>query len=102
MGKAKQKKVDKSLDMTFPASDPPASRRVTGTETPGRPSDRHAPVISKEEIEAAAGDAGRQGRREGPTRHQGASRDGHNDAGGLDGSAEDRDGAAEKSRGGRE
>jgi hypothetical protein len=102
MSKAKQKKVDKSLDMTFPASDPPASRRATGTETPGRPSDRHAPVISKDEIEAAAGDAGRQGRRAGPRRQQGPSRDGHTDAGGVDGNAEEHEGVAEKPRGGRE
>jgi hypothetical protein len=55
MGETKQKKVDKSLDMTFPASDPPASRRATSTEAPARPASRQAPVLSKEQVEAAAG-----------------------------------------------
>ena len=62
MDEAKQKKVDKSLEATFPASDPPASRRATGTEPPGRPASRQAPRISKEQIEAAAGRPA-QGRR---------------------------------------
>ena len=61
----KQKKVDKALDMTFPASDPPASRQSTGTEAPGRPRNRQAPVVSKEEIEAAAGPDRPQRRRAG-------------------------------------
>lgn len=50
-----EKKVDKSLDQTFPASDPPASNQATGTEPPARPASRQAPLISKEQIEAAAG-----------------------------------------------
>ena len=105
MREGKQKKVDKALDMTFPASDPPASRQATGTEAPGRPSDRQAPVISKEEIEAAAGAAGRQGRREPPKRHQGGGGEGHT-AAGADESGEasrlGRQGRADKARGGRE
>ena len=84
MRDGKQKKVDKALDMTFPASDPPASRQSTGTEAPGRPRNRQAPVISKEEIEAAAGPDRRQRRREGRKRHPGVGSDGlpEDDAGG--------------------
>jgi len=76
MDEAKQKKVDKSLEATFPASDPPASRRATGTEPPGRPASRQAPRISKEQIEAAAGRPA-QGR---PARKpdRGVGRDGRN------------------------
>ena len=47
------KKVDKALELTFPASDPPLSGKPTSTEPPGRPADRKAPVISKEDIEQA-------------------------------------------------
>jgi hypothetical protein len=42
--KDKDKKVDKSVDMTFPASDAPARGKATGTEPPARPVDREAPV----------------------------------------------------------
>ena len=48
-----EKKVDKGLDMTFPASDPVATGKATSTEPPRRPKDRKAPVITKEEIEQA-------------------------------------------------
>jgi hypothetical protein len=79
MGEAKQKKVDKSLEMTFPASDPPASGRSTGTEPPTRPTNRQAPLASKEQIEAATG-SGRSGRsergRRPGKRHRGVGRDG--------------------------
>jgi hypothetical protein len=51
--KAKEKKLDKAVDMTFPASDPVASGKATGTEPPRRPADRKPPIISKEEIERA-------------------------------------------------
>jgi hypothetical protein len=88
MRERKQKKVDKSLDMTFPASDPPASSQSTGTEVPGRPRNRQAPVISKEEIEAAAG-AGRPQRvREARKRHRGVGRDGLHPEDPVDDSAE--------------
>jgi hypothetical protein len=50
---AKGKKVDKALDLTFPASDPPAFGTSTATEPPGRPSDRKPPVITREQIEQA-------------------------------------------------
>lgn len=51
--KAKEKKVDKAIDMTFPASDPPAHGKPTGTEPPKRPASRQAPGITKEQIEEA-------------------------------------------------
>jgi hypothetical protein len=105
MREGKQKKVDKSLDMTFPASDPPATSQSTGTEAPGRPRNRQAPVISKEEIETAAG-AGRPQRvREARKRHRGVGRDGLHRADAVDDSAEQAglggEGLAEKSGGRR-
>jgi hypothetical protein len=51
--KKKEKKLDKAVDMTFPASDPPAAGKSTSTEPPRRPADRKAPIVTKEEIEAA-------------------------------------------------
>ena len=58
----KEKKVDKAVDMTFPASDPPASGNPTGTEPPKRPVDRKAPVVTSEEIEQAQrGEGHKQG-----------------------------------------
>jgi hypothetical protein len=51
--KEKDEKVDRSLDMTFPASDAPAHGKPTGTEAPKRPTDRKAPRITKEQIEQA-------------------------------------------------
>ena len=71
--KAKQRKVDRALDMSFPASDPPASGRSTGTEPPARPSSRQAPRVSKAEIEAAAG---RKPEAEARKRHRGVGRTG--------------------------
>jgi hypothetical protein len=49
----KDKKIDKAVDMTFPASDPAASGKATGTEAPARPADRKAPVITREEVDRA-------------------------------------------------
>jgi hypothetical protein len=49
----KDKKIDKAVDMTFPASDPAATGKATGTEPPARPTDRKAPVITREEVERA-------------------------------------------------
>jgi hypothetical protein len=51
--KEQEKKVDEAVDQTFPASDPTATGKATSTEPPGRPKDRKAPVISKEDIERA-------------------------------------------------
>ena len=73
--KAKQRKVDRALDMSFPASDPPASGRSTGTEPPARPSSRQAPRTSKAEIEAAAG-SGRKPQAKARKRHRGVGRTG--------------------------
>lgn len=47
------KKIDKAGDMTFPASDPAATGKATGTEPPARPTDRKAPVITREEVDRA-------------------------------------------------
>lgn len=51
--KDEEKKVDRAIDMTFPASDPVATGEATSTEPPKRPKDRKARVISREEIEHA-------------------------------------------------
>jgi hypothetical protein len=56
--KRKEKEVDKAVDMTFPASDPPARSKPTSTEPPARPVDRKPRVIRKEEIERARRGAG--------------------------------------------
>jgi hypothetical protein len=48
---AKQRKHDRAVDMTFPASDPVAHGQPTGTEKPRRPADRHATLITREQIE---------------------------------------------------
>jgi hypothetical protein len=52
--KGREDKVDAAIDMTFPASDAPTPGPATGTEPPARPVDRKAPIITKEQIEAAA------------------------------------------------
>jgi hypothetical protein len=49
-----EKKLDKSVDMTFPASDPAAHGTATGTEPPRRPVDRQPPRITREQIEQAS------------------------------------------------
>jgi hypothetical protein len=51
--KQKDNKVDKAVDMTFPASDPTTHGKATGTEPPARPADREAPVITKDQIDRA-------------------------------------------------
>jgi hypothetical protein len=51
--KAKEKKVDKSVDMTFPASDATAHGTPTSIEPPKRPANRKAPKITKEQVEQA-------------------------------------------------
>ena len=54
MSKAKtEKKVDKAVDLSFPASCATAHGKPTSTEPPARPVDRDAPHISKEDIERA-------------------------------------------------
>ena len=62
--KRKEHKIDKAVDMSFPASDAPAHGNPTGTEPPRRPADRKAPRVTKEEIEQAQRGGGhRQSRR---------------------------------------
>jgi len=51
--KDKDKKIDKAGEMTFPASDPPASGKATGTDPPRKPVDRKPPEITREQIEQA-------------------------------------------------
>jgi hypothetical protein len=48
-----ERKIDKAVDMSFPASDPISTGSATSTEPPTRPTDRKAPIISKEDIEQA-------------------------------------------------
>lgn len=47
------KKHDRAVDMTFPASDAPAHGKPTSNEKPRRPADRKAPDITSEQIEQA-------------------------------------------------
>lgn len=51
---AREKAIDRAVEMTFPASDAAAPGHATSTEPPMRPANRQAPVISKDDIEAAA------------------------------------------------
>jgi hypothetical protein len=61
---SKERKVDKAVDMTFPASDALAHGKATGTEPPRRPVDREAPRVTKEEIEQEQrGEGHKQGKR---------------------------------------
>ena len=48
-----ERKIDKAVDLSFPASDPTAHGKATSTEPPCRPIDRKAPVITKEQIDQA-------------------------------------------------
>ena len=57
-GPKHRSKLDKAVDMTFPASDPTATAGATGTEPSRRPVDRKPPVITREQIEAAESDEG--------------------------------------------
>lgn len=47
------RKLDKAVEQTFPASDPVASKGATGTEPPLSDPNRETPVISSEAVEAA-------------------------------------------------
>jgi hypothetical protein len=62
-GKATRRKLDAALDEalahTFPASDPIAIGRATGTEPPARPIDRKPPISDR----AAPADARKQSHR---------------------------------------
>jgi len=101
MDDAKQKKIDKSLDQTFPASDPPGSNQATGTEPPARPASRQAPLISKEQIEAAAGADQRSQEPRARKRHRGVGHDGLHPGDAIDAGDDQglgRAGAAQKPR----
>ncbi len=55
MGRDKEEKeLDRAVEKTFPASDPIAPGHPTSTEPPGSDPHRQAPVLSHEEVEAAA------------------------------------------------
>ena len=61
---SKEKKHDRAIDMTFPASDPAAHGTCTGTEPPTHPADCKAPAITKEQIEQAQRGLGHKHREE--------------------------------------
>ena len=61
--KHKERKIDKAVDMSFPASDAPAHGKPTSTEAPRRPADREAPRVTKEQIEQAQRGGGHQQRK---------------------------------------
>ncbi|MGE3066010.1 MAG: hypothetical protein AB7K67_10515 [Hyphomicrobiaceae bacterium] len=46
--------IDDAIELSFPASDPPAYGSPTGTEPPTQPTDRRSPLPSRSEIDAAA------------------------------------------------
>ena len=52
--KPTDKKLDNAVELTFPASDPATAGKATGTEPASRPTDRHAPLITKEDIDRAS------------------------------------------------
>jgi len=56
--KRADKKLDEAMELTFPASDPATPGRATANEGASRPTDRQAPVITKEEIERASSGVG--------------------------------------------
>ena len=66
-------KIDKGVELTFPASDPPAVGTPTGTEAARRPIDRTAPLITKEDVDAASLPEALSERR---TRHHGLGTEG--------------------------
>jgi hypothetical protein len=53
MNEREDRKIDEAIEMTFPASDPPASGMPTSTEAARRPADRMPPRITRQDIEAA-------------------------------------------------
>jgi hypothetical protein len=51
--KRQDKKIDQAGKMSFPASDATPYGNPTSTEKPGRPADRKAPHLTKEQIDQA-------------------------------------------------
>ena len=52
--KSNERKLDKAIEQTFPASDPVPPKKITGTEQPGSDPSRKPVEISREEVERAA------------------------------------------------
>jgi hypothetical protein len=50
----REQRIDDAVEMTFPASDPPAPGNATGTEPPTRPTSRRAPLLRKEDLDRKA------------------------------------------------
>jgi hypothetical protein len=48
-----EEKLDRAVEMTFPASDPPLPGNPTGTEDASQPKGRQAPLISSDDVERA-------------------------------------------------
>ena len=48
-------KLDRAVEMTFPASDPPLPGNPTGNEGESQPQARQAPLISSDDVERARG-----------------------------------------------
>lgn len=48
-----EEKLDRAVEMTFPASDPPLPGNPTGNEGASQPQGRQAPLISRDDIERA-------------------------------------------------
>lgn len=48
------RQLDRTLEQTFPASDPVPHKKITGTEPLGSDINRRAPRTSSQEVEAAA------------------------------------------------
>jgi hypothetical protein len=51
-----EEKLDRAVEMTFPASDPPLPGNPTGNEDASQPEGRHAPRISRDDVERARGE----------------------------------------------
>jgi hypothetical protein len=48
-----EEKLDRAVEMTFPASDPPLPGNPTGNEGASQPEGRQAPLISRDDVERA-------------------------------------------------
>jgi hypothetical protein len=48
-----EEKLDRAVEMTFPASDPPLPGNPTGNERASQPQGRQAPLISREDVQRA-------------------------------------------------